>query len=84
MTWAQFCSMLGKMIAQYDQSKLEQWEKETADAPNEKMRRDGGMVALLFAAKTVACRQPVPEQHMELVEVAPCSDTAQEIHGHLR
>lgn len=53
VTWAQFCSMLGKMIAQYDQSKLEQWEKETADAPNEKMRRDGGMVALLFAAKTM-------------------------------
>ena len=53
VNWAQFCSMLGKMIAQYDQSKLEQWEKETADAPNEKMRRDGGMVALLFAAKTM-------------------------------
>ena len=53
VTWAQFCSMLGNMIARYDQSKLEQWEKETAAAPEKEMRRDGGMVTLLFAAKTM-------------------------------
>lgn len=53
VTWAQFCSILGNMIARYDESKLEQWEKDTVDAPEAEMRRDGGMVTLLFAAKAI-------------------------------
>ena len=53
VTWAQFCAMLGKAISLYDKSRLPAWEEETADAPEEEMRRDGGMVALLFGAKAM-------------------------------
>ena len=53
VTWAQFCGILGNMIARYDESKLEQWEADTADAPEEEIRRDGAMISLLFAAKAM-------------------------------
>lgn len=53
VTWAQFCAMLGKAISLYDESRLPAWEEETAGAPEEEMRRDGGMVALLFGAKAM-------------------------------
>ena len=53
VTWAQFCAMLGKAISLYDKSRLPVWEEETAGAPEEEMRRDGGMVALLFGAKAM-------------------------------
>ena len=53
VTWAQFCAMLGKAISLYDKSRLPAWEEETVDAPEEEMRRDGGMVALLFGAKAM-------------------------------
>ena len=53
VTWKQFCDMLGETIALYDESRLPAWEKETSDAPEEEMRRDGGMVALLFGAKVM-------------------------------
>lgn len=51
VTWAQYCDMLGTMIAQYDDTLLPEWEKMTADAPETEMHRDGGMVALLFAGE---------------------------------
>lgn len=53
VTWAQFCAMLGRAISLYDESRLPAWEEETADAPEEEMRRDSGMVALLFGAKAM-------------------------------
>ena len=53
VTWAQFCDILGNMIARYDESKLEQWEADTADAPEEEIHRDGAMISLLFAAKAM-------------------------------
>ena len=53
VTWSQFCAMLGKAISLYDKSRLPTWEEETVDAPEEEMRRDGGMVALLFGAKAM-------------------------------
>lgn len=53
VTWKQFCAMLGKVIALYDENKLPAWERETTKAPDDGMRRDGGMVALLFAAKAM-------------------------------
>lgn len=53
VTWAQFCAMLGKAISLYDESRLSAWEEETVDAPEEEMRRDDGMVALLFGAKAM-------------------------------
>lgn len=53
VTWSQFCAMLGKAISLYDESRLPAWEEETADTPEEEMRRDGGMVALLFGAKAM-------------------------------
>ena len=53
VTWEEFCAMLGKAISLYDESRLPAWEEETAGAPEEAMRRDGGMVALLFGAKAM-------------------------------
>lgn len=57
ITWKQFCAMLGNMIARYDSQALSQWEKETSKAPDTEMKRDGGMVSLLFAAKTIGMAQ---------------------------
>lgn len=51
VTWKQYCAMLGKMISAYDESKLPEWEKMTADAPDAKMKRDGAVVSLYFAGK---------------------------------
>lgn len=51
VTWAQYCEMLGNMIAAYDESKLPEWERMTADAPDTAMKRDGAAVSLLFAGK---------------------------------
>ena len=52
-TWAQYCAMLGSMISAYDESRLPEWERMTKNAPDTAMKRDGAMVALLFAAKTM-------------------------------
>lgn len=57
VTWVQFCGMLGNVIRRYDSGVLAQWDKETAKAPGMEMKRDGGMVALLFAAKTMGMAQ---------------------------
>lgn len=53
VTWKQYCAMLGRMISAYDNSKLPEWENMTADAPNSEMKRDGAVVALFFAGKTM-------------------------------
>ncbi len=51
VTWKQYCTMLGNMIALYDKTLLPRWEQMTAAAPDTEMKRDGGMVSLLFAAE---------------------------------
>lgn len=53
VTWKQYCEMLGKMIAVYDESKLPQWERMTAEAPDTEILRDGAALANLFAARTI-------------------------------
>lgn len=53
MTWKQYCSMLGNMINKLDSNKLTAWEDMTNQAPDTQMNRDGGMISLLFAAKTL-------------------------------
>ncbi len=51
VTWAQYCGMLGKMIAEYDETLLPAWEEMTANAPDTEMKRDGAMVSLLCTAE---------------------------------
>lgn len=51
VTWEQYCTMLGNMISAYDETLLPEWEQMTASAPNTQMKRDGGMMSLLFAAE---------------------------------
>ena len=51
VTWKQYCAMLGNMVSAYDETLLPEWEQMTGAAPNTKMKRDGGMVSLLFAAE---------------------------------
>lgn len=51
VTWEQYCAMLGNMISAYDETLLPEWERMTASAPNTQMKRDGGMMSLLFAAE---------------------------------
>lgn len=51
--WAKFCAMPGKAVSMYDESRLPAWGVGTAGAPEEEMRWDGGMVTLLFGAKTM-------------------------------
>ncbi len=51
VTWKQYCEMLGNMISAYDGTLTPEWEKMTSAAPNTQMKRDGGMMSLLFAAE---------------------------------
>lgn len=53
MTYKSFSAMLGKMIKKYDKSKYKTWQKLTKNAPKKIIKRDGAMVALLYAAETV-------------------------------
>ena len=53
VTWEQYCSILGNMIRLQDESALPAWEDLTADAPETEMKRDGALIALLFAGKTL-------------------------------
>lgn len=53
VTWAQYCEMLGRMIKLHDESALPAWEEMTKGAPDTQMKRDGAMMSLLFAAKTI-------------------------------
>ena len=53
ITWKQFCEMAGRMIEAYDASALPAWQKMTANAPDTPMKRDGGLMSMLFAAKAV-------------------------------
>ena len=53
ITWKQFCEMAGKMIETYDASALPAWLEMTANGPDTIMKRDGGMMSMLFAAKAV-------------------------------
>ena len=51
VTWKRFCELLGGVIGRYDSAAGAEWTDMTSGAPDEEMRRDGAMVALLFAAK---------------------------------
>ena len=53
VTWAQYCGMLGRMIAAYDETLLPAWEEMTKAAPDTEIKRDGAMVSLLFAAEVI-------------------------------
>lgn len=53
VTWKQHCSILGNMIRLQDESALQGWEELTANAPKTEMKRDGALIALLFAGKTL-------------------------------
>jgi len=53
VTWAQYCDMLGSMIKLYDKGAYPEWHEMTKNAPDTEMKRDGAMVSLLFAAKTM-------------------------------
>lgn len=53
VTWAQYSNMLGSMIKLHDEKGYSTWEKMVRKAPDEEMKRDGAMVSLLFAAKTM-------------------------------
>lgn len=53
ITWKQFCEMAGRMIETYDVSALPAWQEMTANALDTPMKRDGGMMSMLFVAKAV-------------------------------
>ena len=53
VTWKQYCAMLGSMIGRNKPKALVEWEAMTKGAPDTEMKRDGAMVSLLFAAKTM-------------------------------
>jgi len=57
VTWNQYCAMLGKAIRLHDEDAYKKWIKMTKDAPDTEMKRDGAMVSLLFAAKTMGYAQ---------------------------
>ena len=53
LTWEQYCAMLGRAIKLHDENDYPEWQKITKKAPDTEMKRDGAMVSLLFAAKTM-------------------------------
>lgn len=53
ITWKQFCEMAGRMIETIDSNALPAWQEMTANAPDTPMKRDGGMMSMLFVAKAV-------------------------------
>ena len=53
VTWPQFCEMLGSMIRQCDESAYPGWAELTADVPDTTLKRDSGMIGLLFAAQAI-------------------------------
>ena len=53
ISWKRFCEIAEKVIELVDPSAVPPWQEMTADAPTKTMKRDGGMVALLFAAKAM-------------------------------
>jgi len=53
LTWDMYCDMLGRMIAIHDEAASSTWLEITEEAPSTEMKRDGAMVSLLFAAKTM-------------------------------
>ena len=53
VTWSEFCDMLGRLVVRVNEGALPDWEEMTAEAPDTPMKRDGAMIALLFAAQTL-------------------------------
>ena len=53
LTWSQYCNMLGSAIKLHKESNYSTWLEMTQSAPDTEMKRDGAMVSLLFAAKTM-------------------------------
>lgn len=54
VNWEQFCEMIGRMIQRYDPAAMAAW-KEIAPAhpPVTKLKRDGGMIGLVFGAQAI-------------------------------
>ncbi len=71
VTWSEYCEMLGNMISIFDPALLPEWEQMTADAPDTEMRRDGGMVSLLFAAELMGCDRFNGPEPKELGHYSP-------------
>ena len=53
VTWPQFCEMLGNMVRQCDESAYPGWAELTADVPDTALKRDSGMIGLMFAAQAI-------------------------------
>lgn len=53
VTWPQFCEMLGSMVRQCDESAYPGWAELTADVPDTTLKRDSGMIGLMFAAQAI-------------------------------
>lgn len=53
VTWPQFCEMLGSMIRQCDENAYPGWAELTADVPDTALKRDSGMISLMFAAQAI-------------------------------
>lgn len=51
VTWKQYCEILENMIRLEDDDAVQDWKTMTADAPETEMKRDGAMIALLFAGQ---------------------------------
>lgn len=53
VTWPMFCEMLGNMVRQCDESAYPGWMELTADVPDTALKRDSGMIGLMFAAQAI-------------------------------
>lgn len=53
VTWKQFSEIMGRMIQRYDESAYPAWQELTANMPDRKMKRDGGMIGLVFGAQAI-------------------------------
>ncbi|MBQ3210996.1 MAG: right-handed parallel beta-helix repeat-containing protein [Oscillospiraceae bacterium] len=71
LTWSQYCNMLGSAIKLHDEGEYSAWQKMTKAAPNTEMKRDGAMVSLLFAAKTMGLASFNANSPAEFNDYAP-------------
>ena len=71
LTWEQYCAMLGSAIRLHNENDYPEWQKMTKQAPDKQMKRDGAMVALLFAAKTMGYASFNAEAPAEFNDYAP-------------
>jgi hypothetical protein len=53
VNWVQFATIMGNMIKRYDESAYPAWEELTRKVTATPMKRDGGMIGLVFGAQTI-------------------------------